>query len=204
MPQDFLPAAERIGMSIAIDRWVLYRTIQELGERLKLGKKTRFFIKLSASSLKDDTLIDWLSYQIKDKGIPANSLNFEVKETVAVTNLKNAKTLSHKLKTLNCGFILDDFGTGTNPFQLLEHIHADYVRLEGSFMDNLAENPQNQESIKNLAEQAAELGKLTLAQHVPDATSLSLLWGMGVNFIQGYFLQEPLPEMEYDFTEMSG
>ncbi len=204
MPQDFLPAAERIGMSIAVDRWVLYRTIQEYSNRLQQGKKTRFFIKLSASSIKDDTLIDWLQYQIKDKNIPANVLNFAVKETVAVTNLKNAKSLSHKLKELNCGFILDDFGTGTNPFQLLEHIHADYVRIESSFMENLADNPQNQESIKRIAERAAEIGKLTIAQHVPDATSLSLLWGMGVNFIQGYFLQEPSAEMEYDFTEMSG
>ncbi len=204
MPQDFLPAAERIGMSIAIDRWVLYRTIQEYSNRLQQNKKTRFFIKLSASSIKDDTLTDWLSYQIKEKGIPANTLNFEVKETVAVTNLRSAKKLSHTLKTLGCGFILDDFGSGTNPFQLLDHIHADYVRIESSFMDNLGENPQNQDTIKKIAEQAAELGKLTIAQHVPDATSLSLLWGMGVNFIQGYFLQEPLPVMEYDFTEMSG
>jgi len=204
MPQDFLPAAERIGMAIAIDRWVLYRTIQEFAKRQQAGKSTRFFIKLSASSLKDDTLIDWLSYQIKEKKIPPYTLNFEVKETVAVTNLKNAKNLSHKLKTLQCGFVLDDFGTGTNPFQLLDHLHADYVRMESSFMDNLGDNPQNQESIKNIAEQATELGKLTIAQHVPDAASLSLLWGMGVNFIQGYFLQEPLPTMEYDFTEMSG
>ena len=204
MPQDFLPAAERIGMSIAIDRWVLYRTIQEYSSKVKQGKNVRFFIKLSASSLKDDTLIDWLSYQIKEKNIPASTINFEVKETVAVTNLKSTKILSYKLKELGCGFILDDFGTGTNPFQLLDHIHADYVRLESGFMDNLAENPQNQDAIKNLAEQAAELGKLTIAQRVPDATSLSLLWGMGVNFIQGYFLQEPLPDMEYDFTEMSG
>jgi len=204
MPQDFLPAAERIGMSIAIDRWVLYRTAQEYADRAAKGKQTRFFIKLSASSIKDETLIDWLKYQIKDKNIPAQTLNFAVKENVAVTNLKNAKALSYKLKELNCGFILDDFGTGTNPFQLLEHIHADYVRIESSFMDNLVDNPQNQDSIKHIAERAAELGKLSIAQHVPDATSLSLLWGMGINFIQGYFLQEPLPNMEYDFTEMSG
>lgn len=204
MPQDFLPAAERIGMAIAIDRWVLYKTIQEFTERSKAGKKTRFFIKLSASSLKDATLIDWLNYQIKEKKIPEHTLNFEVKETVAVTNLKNAKALSHKLKSLKCGFMLDDFGTGTNPFQLLDHIHADYLRIGSSFMEDLADNPQNQETIKNIAEQAAELGKLTIAQHVPDAGSLSLLWGMGVNFIQGYFLQEPQPSMEYDFTEMSG
>ncbi|MFV9614639.1 MAG: EAL domain-containing protein [Gammaproteobacteria bacterium] len=204
MPQDFLPAAERIGMSTAIDRWVLYKTIQEYSLRKKAGKQTRFFIKLSAPSIKDKTLIDWLSYQIKEKQIPANTLNFTVKETVAVTHLKSAKSMSHSLKELNCGFVLDDFGTGTHPFQLLEHIHADYVRIESSFMDNLADNPQNQDSIKILAEQAAKLDKLTIAQHVPDAASLSILWGMGVNFIQGYFLQEPLPEMEYDFTEMSG
>ncbi len=204
MPQDFLPAAERIGMSTAIDRWVLYKTIQEYSLREKAGKHTRFFIKLSAPSIKDKTLIDWLSYQIKEKQIPDNTLNFTVKETVAVTHLKNTKSLSHSLKELNCGFVLDDFGSGTNPFQLLEHIHADYVRIESSFMDNLADNPQNQDSIKIIAEKASKLGKLTIAQHVPDAASLSILWGMGVNFIQGYFLQEPLPEMEYDFTEMSG
>ena len=204
MPQDFLPAAERIGMAIAIDRWVLDRAIRDYLARKQLGKNTRFFIKVSASSLKDETLYDWLDYQIKEHKISEYALNFEVKESVAVTSLKSAKTLSHKLKELKCGFVLDEFGNGTNPFQLLNHIHADYLRFDRSFMDNLAENPQNQEAIRSMAEQAGELGKLTIAQHVPDATSLSILWGMGVNFIQGYFLQEPLPVMEYDFTEMSG
>lgn len=204
MPQDFLPAAERIGMAIAIDRWVLDKTIRDHVKRKQEGKHTRFFIKLSASSLKDETLIDWLSYQIKEHQITESALNFEIKETVAVTNLKNTKTFSHKLKELNCGFVLDDFGGGTNPFQLLDHIHADYLRIESRYMDKLTDNPQNQETIKNIAEHAAEIGKFTIAQHVPDATTLSLLWGMGFNFIQGYFLQEPLSKMEYDFTEMSG
>jgi len=204
MPVDFFPVAERIGMATAIDRWILYQTIQAHSERQKQGKNSRFFIKLSASSIKDETLIDWLSYQLKEKKIADYTLNFAIKESTAVTNLKNAKALSQKLKALKCGLMLDDFGAGTNPFQLLDHIYVDYVRMEGSFMENLAENPQNQESIKNIAEQAAQLGKLSVAQQVPDAGSLSILWGMGINFIQGYFLQEPLPTMEYDFTEMSG
>ena len=204
MPQDFLPAAERIGMSIAIDRWVLYKTITVLTERIKSGKKTHFFLKLSASSLKDETLIDWLAFQIKEKGIPADSLIFVVKENIAVTNLKHSKELSAKLRKINCGFVLDDFGTGTNPFQLLKHIEVDYVRMERSFMENLSDNPQNQEAIQKIAERAAEMGKLSIAQFVPDATSLSILWGMGVNFIQGYFLQEPTAELNYDFTEMTG
>jgi EAL domain-containing protein (putative c-di-GMP-specific phosphodiesterase class I) len=204
MPQEFLPAAERIGMSIAIDRWVLYRVIQDLVKHIKAGKKTRFFLKLSAASIKDETLAEWIAFQIKDKGLPENSLVFEIKESVAVTNLKNAKDLAVSLKKMKCGFVLDDFGSGSNPFQLLEHIDADYVRLEKSFMNDLAENPQNQEIIRKLAEQASELGKLSIAQFVKDANSLSILWGMGVNFIQGYFLQEPQPEMNYDFTDIAG
>jgi len=204
MPQEFLPAAERIGMSMAIDRWILYRAIQDVIKRYKDGKRTHFFIKLSAASIKDETLIEWISFQIKDKNLPENSLIFEVKESVAVTNLKNTKDLAISLKKIKCGFVLDDFGSGTNPFQLLEHIDADYVRLDKSFMDDLADNPQNQDTIKKIAEQATGFDKFTIAQFVKDANSLSLLWGMGVNFIQGYFLQEPQPEMNYDFTDIAG
>ena len=204
MPMDFLPAAERIGMAIAIDRWVLYHTIKQYTDRAKEGKSTQFFIKLSPSSLTDETLMDWLGYQIKEKQIPEHTLNFEIKEADAATNLASAKNLSHQLNKVGCGFILDDFGSGTNPFQLLEHVHTDYIRIDSNFMKELDDNPQNQETIKSIAEKAAELGKLTIAQQVPDAGSLSILWGMGFNFIQGYFLQEPTDTMEYDFTEMTG
>lgn len=204
MPQDFFPAAERIGMATAIDRWVLTRTINVLHARWKKGNRTRFFIKLSAPSLKDETLIDWLDFQIKEKQLPADCLIFEVKETAAVTNLKYTKAICENLKKINCGFVLDDFGTGTNPFQLLEHIDVDYIRLDRNFMEDLAGNVQHQETIQKIAAQASEMGKYTIAQFVPDAASLSILWGMGLNFIQGYFLQEPSPIMNYDFSDMGG
>lgn len=204
MPQDFFPAAERIGMATAIDRWVLIRTIKVLHERWKKNHHTRFFIKLSASSLKDETLTDWLDFQIKEKQLPADCLIFEVKETAAVTNLKYTKIMCDNLKKIKCGFVLDDFGTGTNPFQLLDHINTDYVRLDRSFMEDLMENSQSQDEIKKIAEEATSLGKFTIAQFVPDAASLSVLWGLGVNFIQGYFLQEPSPIMNYDFSDMGG
>lgn len=204
MPQDFLPAAERIGLATAIDRWVLYQTINQILQRSEKGIKTHFFLKLSAASIKDDTLIDWLSYQVKEKKLPADSLAFVVKESVAVTNLKHTKELSQFLRMLNCGFIVDDFGSGTNPFQLLQHIQADYIRIDPNYMQDLTDNPQHQEHVKMIADKAGELGKLTIAQRVPDAASLSVLWGMGINFIQGNFLQEPSETLEYDFTEMSG
>lgn len=204
MPADFLPAAERTGMSLAIDRWILLNTITTLTQRWKEGKRTLFFVKLSAISLKDANLMDWLKDQLKKFNVPKDSLIFEVKENTAVTSLKFTAEIAKQLKELNCGFALDDFGTGSNPFQLLKHIPADYLKLERSFMENLSASTENQETVKKITETAMEMNKLTIAQCVEDATSLSVLWGMGINFIQGNFLQEPSPDLNYDFTSMAG
>ena len=71
-------------------------------------------------------------------------------------------------------------------------------------MENLSDSPENQETVKKITSSAMEMNKFTIAQNVEDASSLSVLWGMGVNFIQGNFLQEPSPELDYDFTAMTG
>ncbi len=204
MPNDFLPAAERTGMSLAIDRWVLLNTITTLTKRWKKGKRTLFFVKLTATSLKDSNLMNWLKEQLKKFNVPKDSLIFEVKESTAVTSLKQTAELARQLRELNCSFALDDFGTGSNPFQLLKHIPADYLKLERSFMENLSTSSENQETVKKITESAMEMNKLTIAQCVEDATSLSVLWGMGINFIQGNFLQEASPNLDYDFTSMAG
>lgn len=204
MPNDFLPAAERTGMSLAIDRWVLLNTITTLTQRWKSGNRTLFFVKLTATSLKDTNLMNWLKEQLKKFNVPKDSLIFEVKESTAVTSLKYTAEIARQLKDLNCGFALDDFGTGSNPFQLLKHVPADYLKLERSFMENLSTSAENQETVKKITEAAMEQNKLTIAQCVEDATSLSVLWGMGINFIQGNFLQEPAPDLNYDFTSMAG
>ncbi len=204
MPLDFLPAADRTGMSLAIDRWILLNTVTTLTKRWKEGKRTLFFVKLSANSLKDTSLMAWLKDQLKKYNVPKSSLIFEVKESVAVTSLKYTAEVAKSLQELNCGFALDDFGTGSNPFELLKHIPADYLKLERSFMNELSSSTENQEAVKAITEKAMELNKLTIAQCVQDATSLSVLWGMGINFIQGNFLQEPSPNLDYDFTSMAG
>ena len=204
LPEDFLPAAERTDMMLAIDRWVINKAINVLAEKRKNGHPVQFFIKLSSSSVKDDSLPLWIKERMSDAELPKGCLIFEVPETIAVTHLKFAKSLADELHKINCGFTLDDFGTGTNPFQLLKHIDVDYLKIEASFMENLPSNSQNQETVKKISESASELGKLTIAQSVQDANSLSVLWGMGVTFTQGYFLQEPSPDLDYDFSAMAG
>ena len=203
-PNEFFPAAERTGMSTTVDRCVLLNTITTLTKQWKSGKRTMFFVKLSPTSLKDTNLMTWLKEQLKKYNVPKDSLVFQVKESMAITSLKYTAELAKQLKELNCSFALDDFGTGNDPFKLLKHIPADYLKLERSFMENLSSSPENQETVKAITQKAMEMNKLTIAQCVEDATSLSVLWGMGINFIQGNFLQEPSPDLNYDFTSMSG
>jgi len=204
MPSEFIPAAERSGLMTAIDRWVIGNSLKTLIMLKKQKRNTKFFIKLSEASLRDEKLLPWLEEKINAANINKNSIIFEIKESIAVTNLKQSKTLAEGLAALDCSFALDDFGTGMNPFQLLKHIPADYLKIESSFMENLSTNTQNQETVKNITETATKMDKLTIAQCIHDASSLSVLWGMGVNFIQGNFLQEPMAELNYDFSEMAG
>lgn len=204
MPNDFLPAAERSGLMPLVDRWIISNALNVLVAQKKAKKNTKFFIKLSEASLRDEKLLPWLEEKINAANINKNTIIFEIKESVAVTNLKQSKALAEGLAALDCSFALDDFGTGMNPFQLLKHIPADYLKIESSFMDKLSSNTQNQETVKNITETATKMGKLTIAQCIHDASSLSVLWGMGVNFIQGNFLQEPMAELNYDFSEMAG
>jgi len=204
MPDDFIPAAERSGLMPLIDRWVIGNALKILVAQKKAKKSTRFFIKLSEASLRDEKLLPWLEEKIHAAKLNKDSIIFEIKESIAVTNLKQSKILAEGLNALDCGFALDDFGTGMNPFQLLKHIPANYLKIESSFMDQLSTNTQNQEAVQNITETATKMGKLTIAQGIHDASSLSVLWGMGINFIQGNFLQEPMPELNYDFTEMAG
>ncbi|MDH5392021.1 MAG: EAL domain-containing protein [Gammaproteobacteria bacterium] len=204
MPDEFMPAAERSGLMTAIDRWVIEHALSALLVQKKANKHTKFFIKLSETSLRDEAFLPWLEEKLQAANINKHSIIFEIKESTAVTNLKQTKILAEGLAALDCSFALDDFGTGLNPFQLLKHIPVDYLKIESSFMENLSTNTQNQETVKNITETATKMNKLTIAQCIHDASSLSVLWGMGVNFIQGNFLQEPVQELDYDFTEMTG
>lgn len=201
-PSQFFPAAERCGLSGEIDRWVISSALKRMSDALGKSKKTIFFVKLTGGSFLDPGLLPWLAEQIKASKAAADRLVFEVKEESVVTHLKEAKVFIKGLEQLQCKFCLDDFGTGLNPFLLLKHIKVHYLKVHPAFMDNLSQTEQNQKSLKDIANNADEIGIETIVQHVEDAASMSTLWAMNVNYIQGHFLQEPTAEMNYDFSSM--
>lgn len=197
-PNFFLPVAEQHGLMPQIDRWVIGHAIKALTEREKAGHKTTFFVKLAPISLEDQTLLPWVAQQLKNARLRGDALVFEMPESKVVTNLKPARAFVAGLKQIHCGFALEQFGSGLNSFQLLKHVDADYLKLDRNYMAELPKNKENQEKIKELCDQAHHAGKLTVAEFVEDAASMSILFSCGVNFVQGNFLQEPEKVMAYE------
>ncbi|AOU97603.1 two-component system response regulator [Acidihalobacter yilgarnensis] len=200
--REFMPSAERSGVAKMLDRWVLHHTLKQVSSRLRENKRTILFIKLTAGSLQDPEMLPWLAEQLKENRILGDLLVFEIKTGVAVNYLRQAREFQKGLRQIHCRLALDDFGSGANPFQLLKQVPADYLKFDGTFMDDLPNSPENQETLKLLTSQAHAENRMVIAQRVEDPQVLPTLWGLGINYIQGNFLQVPSERMDYDFTAM--
>ena len=200
-PYDFLPPAGPSDMANKIDRWVVLQTIKHLSSHRSRGHDTRLFLNLTAETIQDKTFTSWLSVALKAARLPGDSLIFQVAEGDATTHLKQAKEFSRTLKELHCKLSISRFGCALNPFNTLKHVDADYVKLDGSFTEEIQKTEEAKENIKEMIRSLQNTGKLTIVPLVENASVLSTLWQAGVNYIQGYYLQAPVPEMNYDFGE---
>lgn len=200
LPGQFLPVAEETGQLAEIDRWVIHRAINRLAEHRAHGSDTRFFIKLSAASLIDEGLVQFIGDCLRETRLPGDALTFEFAEKHAAQHLKHAKNLAKTLQELHCRTALEHFGAGPNSFQLLKHLPVDFLKIDGSFIHNLASDNDNQAMVKSILDTANSMNRKCIAEFVEDAHSLAVLWQSGIHFIQGNFLQEPSESLEYDFT----
>jgi diguanylate cyclase (GGDEF)-like protein/PAS domain S-box-containing protein len=200
--EKYRDAAERTGTARMLDRWKILHAIKNITDTSRRGRLIEFFVPLSADSIRDPGLPLWVSENITKAKIDGQQLVFMINEAQAVNQLKAAKTLARALQQFRCQFAVDEFGTGLNPFQLVKHINADYVRINHIFVDGLTQNEENRGSIRELVDRAAETELKTITTGVTDAAMLSVLWTLNVDFIQGDFLQAPQKDLNYDFSSM--
>ena len=200
--QDYQAAAERTGTAKMLDRWKILHAIKRISDTSQTGRKLEIFLPLSADSIRDPGLAAWVSENLTRSGINGAQLVFMIDETHAVNQLKSAKSLAGALQKIHCQLAIDEFGTGLNPFQLVKHINADYIRINHIYMDDLGQNPQSRDNISELAYQAEGMKVNTITPGVTDAAVLSVLWTLNVDFVQGEFLQAPQQELNYDFSSM--
>ncbi|MEO8364892.1 MAG: sensor domain-containing phosphodiesterase [Pseudoxanthomonas sp.] len=199
-PNSFLGIAEDNGLLDAIDRWVAQRAIELIGERNRAGHDTRMLVKVSPASFADDRLLQVIEQQLAVHGVPGERLWLEIPEAKVFTHLRQAQAFLAGATRLGCKVGLEKFGSGLDSFQLLAHFKPSFLKIDRSFTEDLAKTPEHQAKIREIAARAHSDGILTIAEYVQDAATMSFLFGVSVDYVQGYFLAAPAPAMNYDFS----
>jgi EAL domain-containing protein (putative c-di-GMP-specific phosphodiesterase class I) len=191
-PNDFIAAAERYGITPAIDRWVIENAfrwlVSEADEREKLMQCS---INLSGQSLGDDKFLPFVIDQFHKSGLDASKICFEITETAAVASFSQANRFIQALKELGCKFALDDFGTGLSSFGYLKHFPVDYLKIDGSFVREILRDPIDREMVRSINEIGHLTGKQTIAEFAENAEIIQMLTSLGVDYAQGYGVAQP-------------
>ena len=187
LPSEFLAAAARTDLMKNIDRWVIGAAMSFCAAR----NPHRVFVRMSHDSMRDQTLGTWLHQQLKASGIDASRVVIEISEELATRHLKEAKELRSLVTHLGFEFAIENFGSGRDSQNLLRHLPSNYVKIDGALMQGLANDRPLQEQVKALVEHARAAKVATIAERVEDANTMAVLWQLGVEFVQGYFVSSP-------------
>ena len=182
---EFIPAAERAGMIKNVDRWVIGASLSFC----KAKNPTLVFIRLSADSINDTSLLDWLKARIRSSQVNAATVCFQVDEEVAAQFLKQTKSIAESLRTTGFRFAVDHLGIGRDSDQVLNHVPMDYMKIDGSLMQGLHRDSDAQNTVTDLARTADKLGIKTIAERIEDANTMATLWQLGIGMIQGNYVQ---------------
>jgi diguanylate cyclase (GGDEF)-like protein/PAS domain S-box-containing protein len=200
LPGDFLLQAEKSGYMAMIDRWVIEHAIEELVQQRKAGKDIQFFISISGASIQDEGMLLWIYKCLDEHQAMGGWITFQLSEVDVRSRIQEVKTLVEGLKQAGCRLCVEHFGMLPKSETLLKHLPADFVRLDHACMDGIAKSEPKQQQLKSLHDLITSHNAKTVATGVEDANTLAILWNMGINYIQGYFLQEPSEIIAYDFT----
>jgi diguanylate cyclase (GGDEF)-like protein len=193
-PNAFLPAAERFGLMPQIDRWVvtnLFKWLTDNPEECEALECAS--INLSMQSIGDHEFHTFLAEQFKTTGIPPEKICLEFTESVAMTHIENTRAFIDEFKAIGCRLALDDFGTGFSSYAYLKDLNVDYVKIDGVFIHNIADNPVDYTMVKSIQEVANAMGIETVAEYVEDTQTIEALSGIGIDYVQGYYVHKPEP-----------
>ena len=191
-PMAFIPAAERYNLMHLIDRWVVRNSLRQFAGYSAPGD-WRIGINLSAQSLCDDDFLRFLLEAVEEANLSPEHLCFEITETAAIANLTRAIAFMRRMKALGCRFSLDDFGSGLSSFGYLKTLPVDYLKIDGSFVRDIGEDPIDLALVESINQIGHILGIETIAEYVENDEIRRQLEEIGVDYLQGYGIARPEP-----------
>ncbi len=194
LPGTFLPAAERYNLMSIIDHWVIKKAFGLLAKNPEFLRQTNYIsINLSGQTLNNPEMLAFIITQLIESEIDGNKICFEITETAAISNLSMAKQFISTLKDFKCQFSLDDFGSGLSSFGYLKKLPVDYLKIDGMFVKDIADNTIEHAMVKSINEIGHVMGMKTIAEYVENDLIKGMLKEIGVNYVQGYGIGKPEP-----------
>ena len=191
-PGEFIPAAERFGVAGKLDRWIFRTTLERYGPAVARYGLTLAF-NLSAQTLSDPLLWDFVDSVMDETGSSPRSLVFEITETAAVTNFEAAERFIVNARERHCRVSLDDFGAGMSSFEYLRRFPIDAIKINGSFVERMTTSRYDREIVSAITGIARSLGYSVVAEKIEKRETLDMLAAMKVDFAQGFLLHRPEP-----------
>lgn len=191
-PDEFIPAAERYNLIADIDRWMIDNTLDYLASRPDvLSSLTSVAINLSALSIREPGLADFIENKITGANLDPAKICFELTETEAIVNMDAARDFIERIHQFGCRFALDDFGSGFSSFNYLRELPFDVVKIDGVFVRDMDRNPSHLAMVKSIVEVGRQLNKEIVAEFVETEVIAELLKSLGVEWGQGYHFHKP-------------
>jgi len=193
-PVEFIRAAERYRLMPFVDRWVVQTVLSALGRGgLKLAAGRSVAINIAGQTLGDAEFLEFVVECFDHTGASPSDICLEITESSVVANLDHARRFIAVLHGMGCEFALDDFGSGVSSFSTLRTLPIDYLKIDGSFIRNLAVDSVNQAMVAAMIELSRSLNFRIVAEQVEDQSSLDTVRRMGIDFVQGFVIGRPQP-----------
>jgi diguanylate cyclase (GGDEF)-like protein/PAS domain S-box-containing protein len=191
-PGEFVQAAERFRLMASVDRWVVQTTLKALSRNaFQLARDRSVAINISGQTLGDPQFLEFVVDCLDSTGVSPDQVCFEIAESAVIGNMEHARRFVGVLHGMGCKFTIDDFGSGVGSFSSLKSLELDYLKLDGSFMRNLARDSVSQTMVTAMIKLARTLNFKIIAEQVEDNAALDAARKMGVDYIQGFVIARP-------------
>ncbi|MFU8877160.1 MAG: putative bifunctional diguanylate cyclase/phosphodiesterase, partial [Wenzhouxiangellaceae bacterium] len=188
----FVESAERYHIARLLDEWVIRNSLDQIGRlHRSLSSISTWHINLSGQSVNCDSVLPNLIGMIRDSGIPTGKLCFEITESAAIHSLEEAQQFFSRIRDLGCEIALDDFGKGVSTFDYLKQLPVDVVKIDGSFVRELAHSELDHAMVRSIHEIARVAGLKTVAESVESMELILRLKQIGIDFMQGHVIHSP-------------
>ncbi|MGO3424297.1 MAG: two-component system response regulator [Pseudoalteromonas distincta] len=189
-PNQFIPSLEMLNDTFLMDQCVIRNAIACVSKHPELNQVA---INLSAQSFLDERLLPLIESNLEKYHVPASRIIFEITESASINNLKATRKMIEKLNSLGCHFSIDDFGTGFSTFNYLKQLPAQHVKIDGSFVSDMLNDPIDLALVKAINDISRSLDKRSVAEYVENEEIFFALKEIGVDYGQGYFIARPVP-----------